>query len=231
MAQRRRGRRGAEAAEVQRKTPMHVSEEAGGCIVSADTPVCWALSPRGFSDFGGRLRLLFFAFSANSTLNDELRAAPDNSDEMPAGIKDNFASSPPHGRAGPWHPADSASPVRVKMLYGETAGWLCRLDSTGYRRRLDDSGRHGRSIISRPRCRSIISRFRCRSGAAFPSSDANAEEQRRLGQFHGRGEQRADAERAAGAVIVFDGNLNQCRPGISPPSASSDGGHRPVGNG
>ena len=51
-----------------------------------------------------------------TVLNDKLRAVPDNSGEMPAGIKDNFASSPTHGRAGPWHPAASGFPVRVKML-------------------------------------------------------------------------------------------------------------------
>ena len=109
----------AEAQRPQRKISMHVAEKTGRCIVSAGTTVHWVVSPHGFSDFGGRPRLLFSAtsaFSANSALNDELRAAPDNNDEMPAGIEDNFASSPSLGMAGPWHPADSAFPVRVKML-------------------------------------------------------------------------------------------------------------------
>ena len=92
---------------------MHVAEETGGCNVSASITVYWVTSPHSFSNVGGRLRLLF---SATSALNDELRAAPDNSDELPAGIKDNFASSPPHGRAGAWHSAYSPVPVRVKML-------------------------------------------------------------------------------------------------------------------
>ena len=88
----------AEAQTPQRKIPMRAAEKVGGCIVSAGTKVCWAPSPHGFSDFSGRLRLLFSAFAANSALNDELRAAPDDSDEMPAGIKDNSASAPSHGR-------------------------------------------------------------------------------------------------------------------------------------
>ena len=75
---------------------MRVAEEAGGCIVLAGTTVYWMTRPHGFSDFGGRPGVLF---SATSALNDELRAAPDNSDELAAGIEDNFASLPPHGRA------------------------------------------------------------------------------------------------------------------------------------
>ena len=67
-------------------------------------------------DSSHRENALFSAFSTTSALNDKPRAASDNSDEMPAGIEDNFASSPSLGMAGPWHPADSAFPVRVKML-------------------------------------------------------------------------------------------------------------------
>ncbi len=140
---------------------MHVAEETGGCIVSAGTTVCWAPSPHGLSDFGGRLRLLFSAtsaFSANSVLNDKLRAAPDNSNETPAGIKDNFASSPPHGRA--MAPADPAFPVRVKMLHEQDIlAWSAQQANLPRRSGRDGTGRDGAGVSGRSRCIGWIGRI------------------------------------------------------------------------
>ena len=61
---------------------------------------------------------------------------------MPAGIKDNSASSPPHGRVGPWHSADSAFPVRMKMLESTVAA-----NRFGGMNEHDNQQRHGTPCV------------------------------------------------------------------------------------